>query len=119
MRVVLLSLASAIVPALLFGQQAPLKQLPYAPSLDTQFMDKSADPCTNFYQYACGNWSKLNPIPADQASWEVYGKMANENLAFLWGILEQASRGGSERTANEQKIGDYFHACMDEPAIEQ
>ncbi len=82
-------------------------------------MDTSADPCTDFYRYACGNWSKLNPIPPDQARWEVYGKLANENQRFLWGILQQAARPTSSRTPNEQKIGDYFRACMDEDAVER
>jgi endothelin-converting enzyme/putative endopeptidase len=119
MRVALIFLVSAAIPALGFAQQGPLSSLPYTPSLDVQFMDKSTDPCTNFYQYACGNWSKLNPIPPDQASWDVYGKTANENMAFLWGILQQASQGGASRSSNEQKVGDYFHACMDEGAIQQ
>ena len=93
--------------------------LPYTPSLDTQFMDKAVDPCTDFYKYACGNWSKLNPIPADQAGWEVYGKLANENQRFLWGILQQVAVPRPSRSANEQKIGDYFRACMDEAAVER
>ncbi|HLH02915.1 MAG TPA: M13 family metallopeptidase [Bryobacteraceae bacterium] len=100
------------------AQETPLKTLPYTPSLETAFMDRSANPCVNFYQYACGNWNKLNPIPADQAAWDVYAKMADDNLRFLWGTLEQAARGGSARTANEQKIGDYFGACMDTAAID-
>ncbi len=80
-------------------------------------MDTSADPCADFYKYSCGNWNKLNPIPADQARWDVYSKLTNENQRFLWGILEQASRPSPSRTANEQKIGDFFHACMDETAV--
>ena len=82
-------------------------------------MDRSIDPCQDFYKYACGNWNKLNPIPADQARWEVYGKLANENSRFLWSLLEQSSRPSPSRTSNEQKIGDFFHACMDEASIEQ
>ncbi len=103
----------------LFAQETPLNSLPYTPSLDTQFMDRSADPCSDFYKYACGNWNKLNPIPADQARWDVYSKLTNENQRFLWGILEQASHAGSSRSANEQRIGDLFHACMDESAVER
>ncbi|MBV9761371.1 MAG: M13 family metallopeptidase [Acidobacteriaceae bacterium] len=118
MRLCLLLLLGA-GPLLVFAQETPLTTLPYTPSLDTEFMDKSADPCTDFYKYACGNWNKLNPIPADQARWDVYSKLTNENQRYLWGILEQASRGGGARSPNEQKIGDFFHACMDEAAVEQ
>ena len=82
-------------------------------------MDKTADPCVNFYQYACGSWIKQNPIPPDQAAWDVYAKLEEDNQRFLWGILQTASQGGASRNANEQKIGDYFHACMDEGAIER
>ena len=93
--------------------------MPYTPSLDLSFLNRAADPCTDFYQYACGNWNHLNPIPADQARWNVYAKLTYENQRFLWGILEEAARPVSTRNASEQKIGDYFAACMDEAAIEK
>lgn len=99
--------------------EQPLQALPYTPSLDLASMDKTADACVDFYQYACGGWMKRNPIPPDQASWSVYGKLADENQRFLWGILQEASNPNQERTASEQRIGDYFQACMDEPAIEK
>lgn len=114
----LCALLFALASTAVFAQETPLKNLPYTPSLETAFMDRSADACVNFYQYACGNWNKLNPIPADQAAWDVYSKMADDNLRFLWGTLEQAAKGGGERTANEQKIGDYFGACMDTGEVE-
>jgi len=82
-------------------------------------MDKTADPCVDFYQYSCGGWMKNNPIPADQASWSVYGKLTQENQQFLWGILDDLSKKTSGRNQNQQKIGDYFAACMDESAIEK
>ena len=97
----------------------PLAALPYTPSLDVPSMDSSADPCVDFYQYVCGGWMKANPIPPDQASWSVYGKVADENQQYLWGLLDEASRKAVGRTAPEQKTGDYFAACMDEPAIEK
>ena len=100
------------------GEQ-PLTALPYTPSLDLASMDTTADACVDFYQYACGGWKKNNPIPPDQASWDVYGKLADENQRFLWGILQEASNPDRPRDASEQKIGDYFQACMDEPAIEK
>ena len=82
-------------------------------------MDRSVDPCTNFYQYSCGGWLKRNPIPADQARWEVYGKLQYENELFLWGILEEAAKPVAGRSTEQQKIGDYFQSCMDEAGIEK
>jgi len=92
--------------------------MPYTPSLDVSAMDKSADPCVDFYQYSCGGWQKNNPIPPDQTSWEVYGKLYQDNLNFLRSILEQASNA-TQRDAVTQKIGDFYGACMDESAVQK
>jgi putative endopeptidase len=97
----------------------PLQELPYTPSLDIPSMDKTADPCVDFYAYTCGGWMKNNPIPPDQARWNVYSKMEDENQQFLWGILEAAAKPAANHSAVDQKIGDYFGACMDESAVEK
>ncbi len=93
--------------------------LPYSPSLDVSSMDKSVDPCVDFYQYSCGGWQKKNPIPPDQVSWGVYGKLYQDNLNFLRGILEQAALVAGKRDTVTQEIGDFYAACMDEPAVEK
>ncbi len=98
--------------------EGPLATLPYSPSLDPAAMDPSAAPCTDFYQYACGGWMKANPIPEDQASWSVYGKLAVDDQRFLRGILRDLAKPDPARTAPQQKIGDFFAACMDEGAVE-
>jgi putative endopeptidase len=98
---------------------APLTNLPYTPSLDVSSMDKTVDPCVDFYSYACGGWRKNNPIPADQASWSVYGKLADQNDHFLWGVLKEASKPAAARTVVDREIGDFFAACMDEAAVDK
>jgi predicted metalloendopeptidase len=79
-------------------------------------LDKTADPCVDFYQFACGSWKKNNPIPSDQAIWSRFGELAEHNLTVLRGILENSAKT-SNRTPNEQKIGDYYATCIDEEAI--
>jgi putative endopeptidase len=99
--------------------QAPEPVLPYSPSLDVGSMDKAIDPCVDFYQYSCGGWQKKNPIPPDQVAWGVYGKLYQDNLQFLRGILEQAAAGKGQRDAVTQEIGDFYSACIDEAAVEK
>jgi endothelin-converting enzyme/putative endopeptidase len=81
-------------------------------------MDRTSDPCVDFYEYSCGGWKKMNPIPSDQTSWSVYGKLYEDNLNYLRGILGQASTA-KDRDAVTQKIGDYYAACMDETEVEK
>ena len=104
-----------ILPAA--GQTASTATLPYSPSLDLTSMDKTIDPCADFYTYSCGGWQKKNPIPADQTSWSVYAKLYQDNLTFLRGILEEAAAGKTVRDTATQEIGDFYGSCMDEAAV--
>jgi putative endopeptidase len=89
------------------------------PVLDVRDMDRTIDPCTDFYTYSCGGWLKKNPIPPDQSSWDTYSKLQDENRAQLRAILEDAEKTNGTRDAVTQKIGDYYASCMDETAIEK
>jgi len=89
------------------------------PSLDKELMDTAADPCVDFYRYACGNWSKLHPIPNDSPYSDQFYNLEQYNRQVLHEILDSAAAGGGGRDSNTQKIGDYYASCMDQAFIQQ
>ncbi len=116
LRRCMFALAITCLPLSVNAQQSSSPK--HVPALDVTSMDRSVDPCVDFFAYSCGGWIKNNPIPADQSSWDTYSKMQDENLARLRSILEEASSPTSGRSAVNQKIGDYYASCMDEKAID-
>jgi putative endopeptidase len=79
--------------------------------LDLSAIDKSADPCADFYQYACGNWVKDNPVPSDQVRWvRSFSLLQERNLYELWQELDRAAT--KPASPLEKKYGDFFAACM-------
>ena len=88
------------------------------PGFDKTSIDSGVDPCNDFYQFACGKFAGNHPIPADQSGVDQFYALYNVNTQSLSGILEKAAVGGAGRSADEQKIGDYYKACMDVDAIE-
>jgi len=109
---------------LLFGQAtgtapgAPRTFSPL-PGLDKSLIDATAEPCVDFYQYACGHWSQLYPIPSDSARSDQFYNLGQYNRQVLRGILERAAANDPERDANTQKTGDYYASCLDEVAVQQ
>jgi putative endopeptidase len=89
-----------------------------APGFSIDNIDKSVDPCVDFYQYACGNWMKRAEIPADEPEWVSFLEVNERNQKVLREILEKAATGGPGRDAIDQKIGDYYGSCMDEKAAD-
>src|SRR5262245_11453593 len=86
--------------------------------IDLALLDKGADPCVDFYAYACGGWTKNQPIPADRSAWGVAERLQEQNETRLRTILEAAAKSGASGEDPEtKKIGDYYASCVDEPAI--
>src|SRR5690349_16877316 len=81
---------------------------------DPKALDRSADPCVDFYQFACGTWTKENPIPADQATWGRFSELNERNRATLRSLLDKVSEPKPARSPIEAKLGDYYATCMDE-----
>ena len=108
-----LAAQSAPAPA----QKAAAAPRETTPRFDVNLIDRSVNPCDNFYQYACGGWMKDNPIPPDQAIWGRFEELAERNRDILHQILEQAAAPVSEDAISRQ-IGDFYAACMDEKPID-
>ncbi|HEY5073627.1 MAG TPA: M13 family metallopeptidase N-terminal domain-containing protein, partial [Pyrinomonadaceae bacterium] len=88
-------------------------------SFDVANMDRSVAACQSFFQYANGGWTKNNPVPAAYSSWGRFNELAEKNRDVVHQILEDAAKNTkAAKGSNEQKIGDYYAACMDEANIE-
>ena len=113
MRAFRLMLVSLLFSAICIAQSSPKPGAGF--SVDN--IDKTVDPCVDFYQYACGNWIKNSEIPADRPSWQSFSELNESNLNIEKGILEKAAAGGASRNAIDQKIGDLYRSCMDEKFV--
>ncbi len=115
---------------LAFGQAAPATappgvippKVPETHGLrvfDGSLVDKTVDPCENFYKYSCNGWFKRNPLPADQVAYGRFTELYELNRLHLREILEAAAVPDATRAPNDQKIGDEYASCMDIAAVDK
>jgi putative endopeptidase len=116
--IILLALV-ALSPSICWGrpQSADTQQLE-SHGVNLSSLDKTCKPCQDFYHYANGEWLKNNPIPPDHSSWSTFQELRERNRNHLRAILEHAAADHSAAPgSNEQKIGDFYASCMNEPQV--
>jgi endothelin-converting enzyme/putative endopeptidase len=77
-------------------------------------LDRSADPCGDFFQFANGNWRAANPIPQSMQRWSRRWQAGEANKDQLRSILEELSRREWPVGSVEQLVSDHYASCMDE-----
>jgi putative endopeptidase len=110
-----LAIAMAADDAGVRAQEVMQQPMVSRSGIDLPAMDAAADPCSDFYQYACGGWIKSHPAPADQPYYGRFHELQDRNNAILRDILDEAAKPSAP--AEQRKIGDYYASCMAETEI--
>ena len=108
-----------LLPIVATAQAPSYTPQPGKSGIDLGAMDTNVSACTNFYQYACGNWRAQNPIPPDQSRWSRFNELSERSLEVEREILAKAAQPVASRSKTEQEIGDFYAACMDEKGIDE
>jgi putative endopeptidase len=106
----------ALGAALPLGAQGKYNQ---TVPLDPANLDRSANACTDFYQFANGGWLKSNPLPAAYSRWGSFEELGEKNQATLTKILQTASTNTGKQSKNMEMLATYYGNCMDSAAADR
>ena len=109
---------SALTAQTAVAENDPTKAPALPAPLDTRFLDTTTDPCVNFAKYSCGNFPKVYPMPADMSGYGTGAVLFEHTEYALHSLLEKVEADNPSRTANEQKVGDYYATCMNTDAVQ-
>ena len=104
-------LAASVCLAQTAAPRASAQKAPQLERFDASLLDKSKDPCVDFYAYSCSKWQAANPIPADQPSVGPWTPLYLWNQTILRETMEKAATDASAK-GTEQQVGDYWKSCM-------
>ena len=118
LRIVAVALIVSAAAVAQDSTQRPPAELPKVTHFSADIADKSLDPCDDFYRYSCSKFHAANPIPEDEVAWGTGGPLSLWNEVILGQTLEKLSANDTSRSATEQKVGDFYYACMDQKTID-
>ncbi|XP_059609807.1 endothelin-converting enzyme homolog [Phlebotomus argentipes] len=84
----------------------------HAASAILRAMDLAADPCDDFYGYACAQWIRRNPIPDGKSIWGTFGVLEQQNQLVLKNALERPEDQLASKAERKAKL--YYKSCLDE-----
>ena len=98
-----------------FGAEA----VPKVPKFSVEYMDRSTEPGTDFFRYACGTWVKENPVPADKSRWAAFGELQERNWHLIREILNSTTSSKAPAKSPTRQVGDFYLSAMDTNRIER
>lgn len=79
-------------------------------------MNRSIEPCNDFYKFACGGWISKHPIPQTQTSWDQLSLLREELLKNLRILLEEPDKEDDLKPVKMART--LYKTCMDTASVE-